>query len=284
MWKKGEITVFVSLLMAVLLFFLQACLKSAHSAFLRSQTQEALELAEYSVLSEYHRELLSRYGLLYIDLGYGQAQEDTQYLKQRIRWFLSENLPKGRINALEAGDFARASDQKGAAFYEQAVAYEKHRTGAAMLERLKNCEKLGYEAEEQCRDYEGVRRQEQENLQEQQRRSTEAGEVSVPDPVSSGENLDGGLLPLVLEHPEKVSGKKAVLSETPSMRTCLQGVGARGIHRGTAGNDLFFHECKLISYCWEKFMGILWKISLMRRHLWQRIGIRSPGWTIRWST
>ena len=48
-WKRGEITVFLSMLLAVLLFFFQAALESARYAMLRSQTQEALELAEYSV-------------------------------------------------------------------------------------------------------------------------------------------------------------------------------------------------------------------------------------------
>ena len=69
-WKRGEITVFLSMLLAVLLFFFQAALESARYAMLRSQTQEALELAEYSVLSEYHREMLDIYGLFYLDLSY----------------------------------------------------------------------------------------------------------------------------------------------------------------------------------------------------------------------
>ena len=113
LWKKGEVTVFVSLMLAVLLFFFQACLQSARFAFLRSQTQEALELAEYSVLSEYHRELFDRYGLLYVDLGYGNGQEDTGYLEQRFRSFLNANLPKGSVTALESWDFSRATDEKG---------------------------------------------------------------------------------------------------------------------------------------------------------------------------
>ena len=76
--KKGGVTVFLSLMLAVLLFFFQACLQSARVAFLRSQTQEALELAEYSILSEYHRELFERYGLIYVELGgYGVSGTET---------------------------------------------------------------------------------------------------------------------------------------------------------------------------------------------------------------
>ena len=60
-WRRGGVTVFVSLMMAVLLGFLQICLQSAQDAMRRSQTQEALELAEVSVLSEYQKELLESY-------------------------------------------------------------------------------------------------------------------------------------------------------------------------------------------------------------------------------
>ena len=41
--NRGSVTVFVSLMLAVLLFFFQAGLQSARSAFLRSQAEEALE-------------------------------------------------------------------------------------------------------------------------------------------------------------------------------------------------------------------------------------------------
>ena len=105
--KKGGVTVFLSLMLAVLLFFFQACLQSARVAFLRSQTQEALELAEYSILSEYHRELFERYGLIYVELGYGGGLEDTGYLEQRLREFLKVNVPKGAVMAVEAWERAK---------------------------------------------------------------------------------------------------------------------------------------------------------------------------------
>ena len=61
-----------------------------------------MELAEYSILSEYHRELFEQYGLLYVELGYGSGLEDTEYLKQRLRGFLKENLPDIKIVHAEA--------------------------------------------------------------------------------------------------------------------------------------------------------------------------------------
>lgn len=242
MWKKGEITVLVSLLLAVLLFLLEACLWSARYALLRSQAEEALELAETSVLSEYHRELLERYDLFYVDLGYGTGQEDTEYLKQRLRWFLLENLSEGSRAALEVWDFSRASDERGMAYYEQAVSHEKQATGAALVERLLHCGGLAEVAEERYEAYSEADGREQRNLEELRRRREEIEEVSTPDPVSSTEALKAGsILHLVLTDPGKVSGKKADLTQAPSVRSCLEGVGPRGFYEGSIGNDLFFH-------------------------------------------
>ncbi len=240
--KRGEITVFLSLMLAVLLFFFQTCLQSARLAFLRSQTQEALELAEYSVLSEYHRELFDRYGLIYVELGYGSGLEDTKYFEQRLREFLKANVTNGSVKALEAWDFSRATDNSGMAYYEQAVSCMKQKTGAAILEQLRSCEKWGKQAEEQSAACEETKAREEKNLEELRRRRETEEEIFTPDPVSSVSALQGGsCLHLLLPDTGGISGKKTALENVPSQRTCLTGSGARGIHKGTAGNDLFFH-------------------------------------------
>ena len=187
--KKGGVTVFLSLMLAVLLFFFQACLQSARVAFLRSQTQEALELAEYSILSEYHRELFERYGLIYVELGYGGGLEDTGYLEQRLREFLKVNVPKGAVMAVEAWDFSRASDGRGMAWYEQAVSCMKQKTGAAILDQLRSCEEWGRQAEEQSTAYEEIRTREEKNLEELRQRREMEEQVYTPDPVSSVSTL-----------------------------------------------------------------------------------------------
>ena len=111
MKKRGEITVFLSLMLSVLLFFFQALFQSAENALFRSQMEEALELSEYSVLSEYHRELWKKYELFYLDLSYGGGAEKTEYLEQRAEEFLNLNLKPGKVKALETWDYARANTE-----------------------------------------------------------------------------------------------------------------------------------------------------------------------------
>jgi hypothetical protein len=249
MWRKGEVTVFVSLMLAVLLAFLQICLQSARYAFLRSQTEEALELAEYSALSEYHRELLERYGLFYLDLGYGSSQENTAYLEQRIRSFLNMNLSAGQTQAVAARDFSRATDEKGMAYYEQAVSVMKEKTGVKLLEQLTDYESKGREAVGKQGEYEVSEAQERENLEELERRREEEEQEGTPDPTSGTEALKrSSVLNLVLSDPQAVSGKKVDLSGAPSVRTCLAGSGARGIYPAGVANDAFF-----LSYLMEYF-------------------------------
>ncbi len=247
--NRGSVTVFVSLMLAVLLFFFQAGLQSARSAFLRSQAEEALELAEYSVLSEYHRELWERYGMFYLDLGYGGQGENTGYLRQRIRQFLNENLPGGTAGRVEAGNIGRATDGRGMAWYEQAVSCMKGQLGILHLEEAPDYDRLGKQAAELQEAYEGASIREQENLEELGRRRAEEEGESTPNPVSDLEALKrGSILNLVLKDPGAVSGKKADLGGVPSVRSCIPGAGPRGKYGGTAGNDVFFHAY-LLSVC-----------------------------------
>lgn len=248
-WKRGEITVFLSLMLAVLLFFFQAALESARFAMLRSQMEEALELAEYSVLSEYHRELLEIYDLFYLDLSYGGGSEDTEYLNGRITGFLEDNLAEGGVLALDTWDYSRASDNRGTGYYEQAVAYMKQKTGAALLQKLKSYEEYGSRALESETDYELADARENQNLEELKKRREEEEEKSTPDPVSNTNSLkQTSILNLVVKDPDKLSGKKAVLSTAPSMRYLLSGAGPRGRNEANAANDVFF-----LAYLLEHF-------------------------------
>lgn len=249
MWKRGEITVFISLVLAVLLAFFQVCLQSVRLTSLRSQTQEALELSEISALSEYHRELLERYGLFYLDLGYGSGIESEEYLEGRIRSFLDANMHRGRTKAVEVYDIARASDGRGRAYYEQAVSFMRQRSGAGLLDQLREYGNLGLEGQEAGESYQEADARERANLEELGRRREEEEEEPAPDPMGEAKALRGGsILQLILEDPSVVSGKGMDPERLPSNRTLLLGAGPRGRYDANPGNDLFF-----LAYLLDRF-------------------------------
>lgn len=242
MWKKGEITVFLSMVLAVLLFFLEVCLESAQLSMLRSQAQEALELAEYSVLSEFQGELLRRYDLFYLDLGYGSAQEDTEYLRQRVRQFLNENLGRGYTKGVEVFGISRAADGNGQAFYEQAVSCMKEKTGTSYLEEWMELGTFAQNGEEERERYEEADAREQKNLEELKRRREEEEESGTPDPASETQSLkESGILSLVLKDTKRLSGKRMEPGRAFSGRTRLEGSGPRGREKPGGVNDAFFH-------------------------------------------
>ena len=249
MQRRGEITVFLSLLLSVVLFFFEALFQSAGNALFRSQMEEALELCEYSVLSEYHRELLERYGLFYLDLGYGGGAEKREYLNQRAEEFLNLNLKPGSVKALETWDYARATDEQGTAYYEQAVSVMRAESGAGVLERLKEYAGYGQTASEKGEDYREAEEREKGNLEELRKRREEEEEEGTPNPAEQMEQLKkGSILNLVLPDPGAVSGKRVDLQESPSGRSLLEGVGARGRNVPGALHDAWF-----LAYLLEHF-------------------------------
>ena len=249
MKKQGEITVFLSLMLSVLLFFFQALFQSAENALFRSQMEEALELSEYSVLSEYHRELWKRYELFYLDLSYGGGAEKTEYLEQRAEEFLNLNLKPGKVKTLETWDYARATDGRGEAYYEQAVSVMKAKRGASILESFQEYAEYGQQAAEQEENYREADDRESRNLEELRRRREEEEEEGTPNPAEQTERLKGGsILHLILKDPGSVSGKRAELAGVPSDRALLTGSGARGKNAYGVLNDAWF-----LAYLMEHF-------------------------------
>ena len=240
-WKRGEITVFLSLMLAVMLVFIQAVLQSSRNAMLRTEFEEALELAEYSVLSEYNADLLENYALFYLDLGYGGGAEDTDYLESRIAQFLDINLSDGQVDAIETWNYARATDDDGIAFYEQAVSYIKSQSITSIISELQEYVDYAELSEENGEAYEEADELENQNLEELERRREEEEEESTPDAAAATKSLKAGsILNLVIEDTDNISGKEADLSTAASNRTLLSGSGSRGINSAGTVNDVYF--------------------------------------------
>lgn len=185
----------------------------------------------------------------YLDLSYGGGAEDTEYLNRRITGFLDANLSEGETAGVDTWDYSRATDGKGTAYYEQAVAYMKQKTGASLLQKLKQYEEYGSQASENEESYAQADARENQNLEELKKRREEEEEKSTPDPVSNTNSLKrGSILNLVVKEPDKLSGKKADLSTMPSARVLLSGAGPRGRNSPGVGNDVFF-----LAYLLEHF-------------------------------
>lgn len=105
-----------------------------------------MELAEFSVLSEYQYELFSHYGVFFLDLDYEQGAEHTGVLEQRAGTYFTQNAGEVMLSGLRAENFRRATDSGGLPFFRQAVEQMKVKTGYKVFEGL--FEKAGELTEE----------------------------------------------------------------------------------------------------------------------------------------
>ena len=133
---KASLTVTLALSMVFFLSFCMVLTEGVRSYFFRVKAANAMDLAEFSVLSEYQKELLEDYGLFFVDLDYEQGSENTQILEQRVRNYLSLNAEEVETVFVSASDFQRAADGEGSAFFRQAVEYQKQKSGFLFFEQL----------------------------------------------------------------------------------------------------------------------------------------------------
>lgn len=150
MKKKGSVTVFFSLFMAVFLVLIQIMFRSVQMAGGKIQAEAGVEEGLYSVFAGYDRELFEKYHVFFLDGGYGTGtlQPGRMYQKvedsfvnscnpgNRLTGIRGENLWKCSKESGAVTGFTLASDQQGRAFKLQAIDYMKETAGIQGIQLL----------------------------------------------------------------------------------------------------------------------------------------------------
>lgn len=134
--KKGSMTIFLALTMMLFLSFCLVLVEGTRIWFLRTKAAQAMELAEFSILSEYQYELFTNYGIFFLDLDYEQGEERTEILEQRAGKYFRENAEEITVSGQQAEKFRRATDGGGAAFFRQVVEQEKVESGLGVVDAI----------------------------------------------------------------------------------------------------------------------------------------------------
>lgn len=278
MKKKGSVTVFFSLFMAVLLVLLQVMFRSVQTAGGKVQAEAGVEEGLYSVFAGYDRELFEKYHVFFLDGGYGtgalqpgrmcQKVEDSMIRscspEKSFTGIRGENLWKCSKETGAVTGITLASDQQGRAFKIQAINYMKDTAGIQgiqlLLEKtdiqgqiIRSQEKEGNieQAKKAQESYEKAK--EQAKLQSaEQVGQTETSTVSL---ISSGEEFVNpievigelqkrGILSLVLPTNAQVSQGTFDTQGKMSLRTCEKGMGVMyfGENPDTVTGNLIFQE------------------------------------------
>ncbi len=134
--RKGSITVMLSLTIMMFFIFCLTLIEGVRIYYLRVKAEQAMELAAFSVLSEYQRELFDHYGVFFLDLDYEQGSENIAVLEERAQKYLGKNAGELTTVKLTAKDFRRGTDHGGIPFFKQAVEQIKVKSGYRFLEEL----------------------------------------------------------------------------------------------------------------------------------------------------
>ena len=224
--KKGSMTIFLALTVLTFFSFCLVLIEGTRIYFLRVQAMQAMELAEFSVLSEYQQEVFEKYHLFFLDLDYEQGKESVGILEQRAKNYLTKNATQLQTKNLIAGKFCRATDGGGSVFFEQVTAWMKLKNGYGTFEEIfagLNDVKL-----EEI-DLELI-------LKEQKNK---AGGIITKENISDSKDLGNIVLPdisfpsirslteSVLGNVEDLSKKSIDLSERIAKRAIMEGVGQK---------------------------------------------------------
>lgn len=125
--KRGEITVFLSLVFILLLSFVMGILQVSVIQSSKSLSRLAVDRAVYSLFGEYHQELLKSFHVFAIDGSYGTGQYEEDNLIRRMHYYGTENTDH-QITAVQY-----LTDNGGQAFREQVLEYMEQKYGVSLI-------------------------------------------------------------------------------------------------------------------------------------------------------
>ncbi len=172
----GYLTVYLSLVLALLLSFVLVIVEGARMHTVRMEAECIADIGTNSVLAEFHRELLEQYDLLFVDMSYGTSKAAAENSSEHLRSYMQKNC--GLSMAWENHLFARrdwlalsvdkavvkeysiASDYGGNVMKRQALEYMKDSSVEGMLaelaERAAQVKKLELDTQDIEQEREGI--------------------------------------------------------------------------------------------------------------------------------
>ncbi|MEY8427416.1 DUF5702 domain-containing protein [Lachnospiraceae bacterium 46-15] len=270
---RGTITVFLSLVSVLFLSLVCTMVESARLQGAKAWAVAVTDMGIFSVFGEYNTEILEKYDVLFLDGSYGGGNFEEERIAMRMREFMKYNanpaegmkLIKGRnlfpmaIEKCEVSGYTLATDEDGAAFYQQVVQNVKENLGTELLLKYQEARKEAKRQQEAADIYEkkdGIDWDNLEGLEQQQKdlekeeAKEKGGEEAAEDiqPAKSVENpLDAikkikklGLLGMVVKDASGVSGKSVKEQEMVSGRKRKKGnLSVEKKNTGAAADVIF---------------------------------------------
>lgn len=236
--KRGEVTVFLSLVFILIVSFITAMISSASLQVSKNQKRLLADQAMYSLFGEYQIELLKEYGIFAIEGSYESGNFKEENLIERMQYYGLSGIQT------EITDLQLLTDSKGAVFREAVICYMENRYGLDLVRDLLN---TAQQWEEQEIQGEKVEDEEEKNSSILEDELTE-NEVSLPvegNPLVQIESIKKtGILRLVMPKDMSVSEKGIRSEEQVSNRQLISGRGSfpSRVDIDNIAGKLLFHE------------------------------------------
>lgn len=125
---RAEVTVFLSLLMITMLLFITALIESSTIHISKAYAREGAERAIESVFAEYHQKLLEEFGIFVIEGTYETGNDMLGQVLDRLTFYGTDSME------WEVTQLQLLSDEGGAAYEEQIIAYMSQKYGLDYLD------------------------------------------------------------------------------------------------------------------------------------------------------
>lgn len=222
--KKGEITVFLSLLFVLLISFVTGVLEAAVIQTAKNISRLEADRAVFSVFGEYQRKLLEEYHVFALEGSYGTGDYDEENVLRRMHYYGTEGMEHS------TAEIQYLTDNSGQTFREQVTAYMEQRYGIGLVRDLTG---MTEEWEEQDIQGENMKEKEESILEEYrdltgsaQPGSTEENQIEEANPFSYLETIEkSGILSIVLPKEMELSGKQINPASQASCRQLRTGYG-----------------------------------------------------------
>ena len=249
MKKRGEISVFLSLILVCILSLFMGLVESARTTGARLYLEMAANSAMDSVLSQYNRNLWDMYHLLFLEAESDEAVEES--FASYLEFYLDqENLYPMKLKEANVSKAERMTDENGKVLEREILSYVKNRldnvaSEAAGIEtvleifRETDQGEPDWDAAKACMD-EITESSEEEEL------SIDWEKIRLLDRLE--EIFRGDLLDLVLEEEVEVSKKSVRLTGIPSTEGTKGGQQAKSTGEYDLLEQFMINEYCLLSF------------------------------------
>lgn len=244
--KKGEMTVFLSIVFVLMISFISGIIQASSIQAGKNLARLETDRAVYSVFGEYQKELLEQYHIFGVEGSYGTGSYTEDNLISRMHYYGTDGTEH------EITGIQYLTDDHGQAFREQVLTYMEQTKGIGLIRELTGLTAEWEEQEIQGKEMEEIQEETAEQMEEvsdlletEEDTGTGGQEQISENPFTFMEKISQyGIVSVVLPEDMVISEKTVDLEAQASYRNLRTGHGSFPSRTGMDGIEekLLFDE------------------------------------------